>query len=105
MTPHPDPYLVRVFPRGGVDVKLLSDHIAESRRRIQNAEFQNTPLIASAHEFLDHATAAMKDARKLLPWKQPHATDAAAAANPQPDSGHRNTTDQNLPVTGTKSEA
>lgn len=72
----PDPFVVCVHRRGDVRYCALSQYIAKCRELIQAGKFDDIEGLASAHEFGQQAREAIGAARKLLPWKQPAATEA-----------------------------
>ncbi len=80
----PDPFVVCVHRRGDVRYCTLSQYIAKCRELIQAGKFDEIEGLASAHGFGQQARKAISHARKLLPWKQPAATEAAAATTAKP---------------------
>lgn len=81
----PDPFVVCVHRRGDVRYCPISQYIAKCRELIQAGKFDEIEGLASAHEFGQQAREAISQARKLLPWKKPTATEAAAATNENPN--------------------
>jgi hypothetical protein len=101
----PNPFVVRSFPRGGVDYCLLSDAIAHDLNCIMQGLYDNIPCLVGRFNTGDEARAFMPNAHRLIragrDAADKRATEAAAATQPAPASGHRNSPDQNLPATGT----